>query len=246
MHPPQILVISLAILGGVGPAILWLWFWLKEDRLHPEPKALLTRIFLFGGLAVFPTYYIQQFAKTWLDLNPQDNLLALFLVWATVEEIIKLFVVYITASQDKHFDEPIDAMIYMITAALGFAAIENVLFISNALGSEGGKATVLLLTGNFRFIGATLLHLVSSATVGASLGLAFCKSGWKRLVYLIIGLGLAVTLHTAFNYFIIRDAQQSLWQIFLFLWSMAVIIILLFERVKNIICELNPQYTSHD
>jgi RsiW-degrading membrane proteinase PrsW (M82 family) len=51
----------LAILGGIGPAMLWLWFWLKEDRLHPEPKALLTRVFLFGGLAVFPTYFIQQF-----------------------------------------------------------------------------------------------------------------------------------------------------------------------------------------
>jgi RsiW-degrading membrane proteinase PrsW (M82 family) len=241
MQPSPTIIISLAILGGIGPAMLWLWFWLKEDRLHPEPKALLTRVFLFGGLAVFPTYFIQQFFKHWLDLSLENNLLALILVWATIEEIIKLLVVYLAAWRNKNFDEPIDAMIYLITAALGFAAIENVLFISNALGSEGGKATVLLLTGNFRFIGATLLHLVSSATVGASVGLAFCKSSWKRLGYLIIGLALAIALHSAFNYFIIEDAQQSLWQIFFFLWSMAVFIILLFEKVKNIICELNPQ-----
>jgi RsiW-degrading membrane proteinase PrsW (M82 family) len=239
MPPSTTLVISLALLGGIGPAIVWLWFWLKEDKQHPEPKALLARVFLFGGLAVFPTYFIQQFLSQWLQINLQDNLLALIIVWATVEEMIKLFVVFIAAGNNRNFDEPIDAMIYMITAALGFAAIENVLFIANALGGDGGTTTTLLLTGNFRFIGATLLHLVSSAAIGASIGLAFCKCGWQRLLYLVGGLGLAVILHSAFNYFIISDSHQSLWQIFIFLWSMAVLIILVFEKVKHIICKPN-------
>ena len=54
-----------------------------------------------------------------------------FFLWAAlVEEVVKFMAIRFMILNDPEFDEPVDAMIYMITASLGFAAIENILFIS--------------------------------------------------------------------------------------------------------------------
>jgi len=57
---PQIFLY--ALLGGILPAILWLWFWLKEDAKKPEPRGLITLSFVAGMLGVFIVFPIEKFA----------------------------------------------------------------------------------------------------------------------------------------------------------------------------------------
>ena len=71
-------------------------------------------------------------------------------------------------------DEPIDAVIYMITVALGFSALENALFLSNLISTSSFAQSII--TGNSRFLGATLLHVASSAAVGVMIGLSYYKN----------------------------------------------------------------------
>ncbi len=222
----------LAIIGGIVPALVWLWFWLKEDTRHPEPKPLIGETFLLGALAVIPAYFLEKLFGISDLPTVGATLWWLVLAWATVEEILKYQAVRVGAMRSHFYDEPVDPMIYLITAALGFAAVENTLFILSALG-QGGSELAYLLTGNFRFLGATLVHIVSSALVGGMLGISFYRSAAAKRVYLVGGLLAAILLHAVFNYFIIKSASDEIFKIFALLWAAGVVLILFFERVKK-------------
>ena len=128
------------------------------------------------------------------------------------------------------FDEPIDAMIYMITAALGFAAIENIVFIIPVFEESFIGGFELTAT---RFLGANLLHALSSAIVGYFLA-RHMFSPWKKHA-IVVGILLASALHTLFNYFIIikESIPGSLVLVILLLFLMAVAVFVEFERLKN-------------
>ena len=131
-------------------------------------------------------------------------------------------------------------MIYLITAALGFAAVENSLFLIAAL-RQGGLGTEFLLTGNFRFIGATLLHVASSALLGIFLAWAFCKLKKYKPFYFLAGLLTATLLHTMFNYLIITSKNDNLLPVFLLLWAVTLVVIFIFEPIKKIVCPSRTQ-----
>ena len=99
---------------------------------------------------------------------------------------------------NPEFDEPIDAMIYMITASLGFAAIENILILFRA-APDGLEQTLQLWA--LRSVGATLLHALAGALIGYFLALSwFYFEHQKKLV--TIGIVLASIFHFVFNIFL--------------------------------------------
>ena len=220
-------ILGLALLGGIIPSLLWLWFWLNEENNKPEPKGLLTLIFILGMLAVVVVLPIQKFVQS--GITSTEWQLAL---WATAEEIMKLLAVVVLISGTNEIDEPIDCPIYLITAALGFAALENALFLLKPLTL--GQTTVGLLTGQMRFIGSTLLHTVSSGIVGIALGLSLHMEGLKKKLYLIVGIIFAIALHSAFNFFIIRNEGSDFLKVFAFLWVATIIVLLLLEKIRRI------------
>src|SRR5690606_35904252 len=109
--------VAIALLGGLGPALFWLWFWLREDKARPEPRALIALTFV-GGMMVVPLALPLQ--KMALDLYSGVILIA---AWVTIEETLKYAAALITVLWNRAVDEPIDYVIYMITIALGFSAL---------------------------------------------------------------------------------------------------------------------------
>lgn len=239
-----------SLVGGFVPALIWLWFWLKEDAKKPEPKAIIAEAFVIGGLSVIFAFFIQRFIADWATKadwsgfsydSPSFSLAFLassagfIFLWAAVEEIVKLVAAYFTGMRSRSFDEPIDAMIYMITAAIGFAAVENTLFLLSTLLS-GESSIFFVLTGNLRFLGATVVHIVSSAIVGGMIALSFCSPRLTKTTALIIGLCTATLLHGAFNFLIITSSGGDMLRIFVGLWLLAIFIIYFFEKVKVVVC----------
>jgi protease PrsW len=212
-----------AFLGGVLPALVWLAFWLFEDRCEPEPKRYIFFTFVAGMAAVLPVLLVEEYATTFVSGT------LLLLAWAFTEEFFKFAAAYVVALRSWVFDEPLDAIIYMVTAALGFSAIENTLFLWGAL-PQGVLHGVL--TEDLRFVGATLLHTLSSATIGVSLALSFYKSRAVRALYALGGVILATALHTLFNFFILGSGGNATFFIFLCIWFGIIAILLLVERVK--------------
>jgi len=215
---------AIAFVSGLVPAFFWVWFWLREDKLKPEPFFLIAITFIAGMAAVPLALPLQKLA---IDLYSGDNVM---LVWVTVEELLKYGVALAIVFWNQEVDEPIDMVIYMIVIALGFAALENALFIFNPL--VVGDYLNSALTGGFRFLGATLLHVLASGTVGVFLALAYYKSKSTQLLYGTFGLFVAILLHYLFNIFIMDASGETILAVFLFVWIGIILLFLLFEKIK--------------
>ncbi len=221
-----------ALVGGVLPALVWLWFWMHEGHEHNEPRHVISLTFLFGMCAVFAVFPFQKAVfLVFPSLEASDW--PVILIWAFFEEAVKFLAAYIYAFHIKEvYDEPIDAFVYMMTAALGFSALENTLFLLTPLLQ--GDTIGSIMTGNLRFMGASLLHVVSSGALSIFIAFTFYKSRFKKFIWIFIGLITAALLHSLFNFFIIRSEQESLFIIFSFVWLTTILLIVALERIKLI------------
>lgn len=215
----------LYVIFGVVPSLIWLFYYLQKD-LHPEPKKMIVKVFLLGALATIPALLLQiLFSEA---LNQFQYLAALyspeiypflpaivpivkwFLVIALTEEVCKYLVVRLFVFNSNALDEPLDIMVYMVVAALGFAALENVLYLFSPIDSL--PFDILLKTtlsvSFIRFIGATFLHTLCAALIGYFMALSSLR-GHKRFRLSILGIGLAALLHGLYNFSIIALERPS-------------------------------------
>jgi RsiW-degrading membrane proteinase PrsW (M82 family) len=202
---------ALILLLALLPGFVWLLFYLKEDP-HPEPKGLIAEVFLSGAVFAFAAFIIQVLLKKigWAVELPSSAaaaaliqphvLLFTIFAFALIEELSKFAAAYFSVRKKPEFDEPIDAMIYSVVAALGFATVENLGSIfpgdGQVLALDAAVATLSL-----RFVGATLLHALAASFIGYYWAISIRKMGAKR--YIVLGIALAAVLHAVFNYLII-------------------------------------------
>ncbi len=198
----------LAVFLGILPSFFWLWLYLKKD-IHPEPKKMIVLVFVSGALIAFPAALFEiafkfLLIKTGFSISPFLFFAIYYLVGVgLVEELLKCFAVERNALHSSAFDEPVDAMIYMITAALGFAAIENILVLLPEINiSSIVSLRDAVITISFRFFGATLLHALCSAVVGYYLALGILNPR-KRIFLIVFGIVVASILHGIFDILII-------------------------------------------
>lgn len=188
------------------------------------------------GIIMAPLAVIAQwvFRGIALGLKPDFDIQSsvVFFLWAAfIEEVVKFLVVRFVVLHNAEFDEPLDAMIYMISAAMGFAAVENILILFQAI-PNGAEAAIQIWL--LRFVGATLLHAVASATFGYFLALSwFYNRQSGKLIAL--GLGLATIMHLIFNVILLGSKGQPEGFLFstMFLIFMAGIITFLFTKLKK-------------
>lgn len=210
----------LSVILGFLPSLAWLAFFLKED-IHPEPKKIIAKTFAAGGLVALIVAVLQFPIREFFDgLDIERYGVVSLLTASAIEEVFKFSAVYLTVGKSRFLDEPIDAMIYMIAAALGFAFVENAGFLVS-LKEWPEIFTVLSL----RFAGATLLHSLSSGLVGYY----WAKGG---RIFIFKGLILASLLHAAFNRLIILFGGESIYPI-VFLVIAALFIFWDFEKIKS-------------
>lgn len=214
-----------AFLGGLLPSCIWLYFLLKEDAQHPEPKRLIALAFVAGMVAVPLALPVEQYLQKSLHGS-----LSVLTSWALVEELLKYAMAAVFILWRNAVDEAPDYVIYMITVALGFAAAENMLFLLTPILDGGFSSS--LLTGNVRFLGSTLLHVVASAAVGFSLAFSSRAGSAWRAGASAFGLILAIALHTAFNTLIMNQGASTTLSAFFLVWMVAVVFFAAFEVLK--------------
>jgi protease PrsW len=216
-----------ALLAGILPSIIWLIFWTHEDDDRDAPRWLLILSFFGGALTVILAVFIEK----WIADIVSDPSFR-YALWATTEEILKFIIIVAIVFNHNYNDEPIKAMIYGIVVAIGFAALENTLFILEPFSN--GEIAKGIITSNMRFIGATLVHIVSSAMIGFAFGYVYYAKIIKKITAGIIGLSSAIVLHTAFNLFILNVSTKDTMKVFGFVWLAVVILLILFEEVKAV------------
>lgn len=217
-----------AIFGGLLPAFAWLFFWVRsEEKRDREPWGLVILAFIMGMLAVLVAVPLQHAVAPYLQSQE-----ATMIVWAAIEELIKFLAVMLILRDNMHVEDPMDFPVYLIAGALGFAGLENILFLMNP--DIITDTNMRWLTGNLRFLGSTLLHAVSTAIIGIGVGLSYYQNWRNYFMYVAGGLILATTLHGAFNLFIMNSSDQEFFRIFGFLWVITIISILLLEKLRRL------------
>ncbi len=220
---------------GFVPSIIWLAFYLRKDS-HPEPNSVIRKVFFWGMLATLPAIALELTLRSLFSFLPFSEgvilILYIFLGVALVEEVLKFLVVRFSVYANPALDEPVDVMLYMIIAALGFAAFENILILFG-LGSTSPVSNIVALT-LVRLVGATFLHALTSGTFGYFLARSFFDQK-RKYWYVAAGLFLATLLHGFFNFYILEaDGIQKLLFPAIILLGLAVFVSLAFRQLKKI------------
>ncbi len=210
------------------PCVLWLWYFSSRSLYKRPAVRVLGMTFLLGALATIPALALNLVGQSlFIDLFGRtqfSHLLVLILVVGPIEELLKLLVVYFYAYRRKEFDEPLDGVIFSATAALGFAAIENVVYLAE------NEPMLVLLRGPLSNPG----HALFSAVWGLSLSKAKASPNLlrQRLPVVARGFILASLLHSLFDLLLVAAAKLN---IIFFVLLVAVMVGLFFwvrSRIK--------------
>jgi len=161
----------LAALGFAAvPSVLWLGYFYLQDRNEPEPKQLVFGVFILGAFVAAP---LANFAASVLPaggaaLDPlsMHRIATNILVIGLVQEMSKYVVVRYSIYHHAEFDEPMDGIIYMMAAGIGFATAQNY----RHLASLGGS--VVLSQAAMNTVVNTLAHACFAGVLGYALGSA--------------------------------------------------------------------------
>jgi RsiW-degrading membrane proteinase PrsW (M82 family) len=178
--------ILLALALGTAPALAWLAYFVRRDRHEPEPLRMIAAFFSLGALVTVPAGFLNDLGGSALASEQH----AAVLVAPLVEEGLKFLVVLLLLRRVPECDEPIDGAIYAISAALGFAALENAGYVL-----RHGESVMI-----GRSLFSTLGHGLFAVPWGLALGLQLCGAGRPALTAL--GVSSGIVLHGSFNFLV--------------------------------------------
>jgi protease PrsW len=180
---------------AIAPGIFICFYIFAKDKYNREPLGLLAWAFVLGILSTIPAVVIQ------LATGDAPGKIASTTVGATAffaycivglsEEVSKFFMLRVFLYKRKAFDDPFDGIIYSVMVGMGFATLENVLYVM-----QHGYAT-----GVLRMFLSVPAHGTFAVLMGYFTGLAKFNAG-KRMLYLLLAVLLPVLFHGTFDFFL--------------------------------------------
>lgn len=175
---------------ALAPGLFWLWYFYKKDVYEPEPLSLLAKLFFLGMVSTVLALIFEDITSRFIT-----GILFFALAVPIIEESVKFFMVLQFAYKNREFDEPMDGIVYATATALGFATLENVIYLFNQ-----ASLSSLFTTGIFRAILTVPAHALFSIFWGYGLGIAKFRPPGKRAMIIIGGLILGIAVHAIFNF----------------------------------------------
>ncbi len=180
---------------AVIPTLLLVWYYYRQDKRKPEPKGLIMGIFGLGIVVTIPVIVVElllgNFERVFQGIPLLYHFFRAFVVAALCEEWFKLLIVKHAAYRNVHFDEIMDGIVYTITASLGFACLENILYVL-----DGGLQVAVL-----RAFTAVPMHALASGMMGYYIGQAkFAANPAREKALFRKGLWLAIFIHGLYDF----------------------------------------------
>lgn len=199
---------------ALAPGILWLAYHYRADSYRKGRFATVVRVFVWGCACTVPASFLEHILGA--SVGPGSlvrTLTVSYLLVAPIEEFFKLAAVWCGAYRHNDFQEPTDGLVFAATAAIGFATVENIIYLTHL-----GPAAILA-----RIAFATPAHVLFAAMWGYSLGVARFQKDHE--VWTISkGLLWAVLLHGSYNLLVVANpgaAMLSLIPLMIFMvWLM--------------------------
>ena len=188
----NLLLYHVLLFLSVLPAALLIIFIYRQDKYQKEPFKSLFKAFFGGMLSVVFTIITVRIIDYTIGLIPYLNQTVFYDSFITAgipEELCKFLVFMIFIWNDKNFDEYFDGIVYASFVSLGFATVENIMYVM-----PGGIGT-----GIVRALISVPAHFLFGVILGYFLSLAKFNSD-KKGRYIIIGLLIAMAAHGLFDW----------------------------------------------
>jgi RsiW-degrading membrane proteinase PrsW (M82 family)/DNA-directed RNA polymerase subunit RPC12/RpoP len=188
---------------GLIPGFFWLWYVYRKDKYEREPFGLVFRIVIFGAISIVPAIFLEELFDKYIYSMSTHSMLGTFIIFffgvGPIEEMCK-FLACISIYWNKQFNEPVDGIVYASASAVGFATVENILYIYSS--SDITSAFSVFIA---RFLLATIAHIFFACMWGYNLG----RRKMKIRGSIILGLILAMFLHGTYNFVLTHSVLTS-------------------------------------
>jgi RsiW-degrading membrane proteinase PrsW (M82 family) len=224
-----------ALLLPMVPGVIWLWIFYRTDWYEPEPKRLVLATFGLGVLSILPAFageraaaLVYPFLEHIEQATQSHNVAALpmlvgcFLVIGPCEEVAKFLAVRLFVYRHREFNEPLDGIIYAAAAALGFASLENVLYVF-----DWHTHTVHWGTLGVRSLLALPGHVIFSTTWGYALGRKRFNANYRVWPMVL----LAAWLHGLYDFLLMYPPTRAL--IVLYMSLMVPVIVRQIRQLRS-------------
>ncbi len=189
---------ELLFLIALAPVVALILYIYQKDRYDREPPALLVKIFIYGALTVIPVYIVEKILSIFdVFTGLLSAAYTSFIIAGLTEEYFKRLVVTKFACPNKNYDEKLDGIVYSVMSALGFASVENVMYLLRGMRN-------FVYTGISRGIFAVPAHMLFGITMGYYLSLSkFADDEAKQNTYFRKSLYVPALLHGIYDFTLI-------------------------------------------
>ena len=213
------------LLVTILPSILIILFFVYSDKFR-EPRGEIVKVFIYGILITIPAYFLNTYLNAfWYNnFKVSEGLIGSFLTAAPVEEGLKLSILYFFVYKMKDFNEPIDGIVYGVTASLGFATLENFYYVYLLADYFQTSSMSLAIARSFSAVPA-------HAVFGVFMGYFFMRYTFiKKGDNLFFAFIIPFVLHGCYNLFVTSNFYVSLFLIFI-AW---IIALKMYSKLKKI------------
>lgn len=187
---------SYMLIIALSPVLALALYIYQKDRYDREPPSLLIKLFIYGCIIVIPVYFVEKFLSAFNIFN--SPLYQAFIVAGFTEELFKYIAVRRGAFNSIHYNEKLDGIIYCVFVSLGFAAVENVIYVLFRSNNP-------LYVGISRGIFAIPAHMLFGVTMGYYLSMAkFAKT--RESFFSLQALLMPLILHGIYDYILMSGA----------------------------------------
>ncbi len=200
--------------AAAAPVVIGAFYMYIRDKYEKEPYMMLLLGLLYGVYSTFVIWGVGLFLE-WVFPHVEQPFYSAFVSSAGIEELVKFLFLYFLVWRNPNFNEPFDGMVYGVFISLGFALLENIIYVFHS--ELGGYSTAMA---------RAVFSVPGHGLFGAQMGYYFATAkfeGKKR--YLWLALFVPYVLHGIYNYILFLD-RRLLWIPFLafvvFLWVLAL------------------------
>lgn len=219
---------TLIFVAALLPVLIALYFIYRKDKNNPEPTWQLVKALFFGVLSA-PLSMLLSVPFKEMGLYSEESstitgqLAFAFFGAAIPEECFKFLMLWLVVRNNRHFDEHFDGIVYAVCIGLGFAGIENVLYLFDNYDNWVG-------VGVMRALFAIPGHFFFAIIMGYFYSLAhFASNFGKKPMYLMLAIGIPILAHGLYDGFLM---VQSVLPDIACLLSIAVLILL--NRLRKV------------
>ena len=207
------MLLSLAI----APVLITLFYIYIRDKYEKEPIMLLIVGLIIGLIITFPIVFVANISILFLPQSAtlmHEALFTAFLVSSFVEELFKYIVLFFLTWRNKNLNEKFDGIVYAVFISLGFAFVENILYVFSE--DMGGISTAA---------SRAIFSVPGHGIFGVYMGYFFTIAKFNRILYLPIAFIAPWLIHGTYNFILLSGAPFSLFIVFIIiLWYGAFIL----------------------